>query len=263
MLLLAAAAGEIGPMPDAAIWADTGGDSQEVADYLDYVEPLVPFPIIRVQKANLRDHIKRSKMAPDGRQVLTLPYYLDDGVQATDGLLTGTGCGGQMQRTCTGTAKIRAVTGAIRHLLGVQPHCRVPDGTEVEVWVGFSMEEKHRARSHRPGETWQTARYPLLEMNLTGGDCVEWLKRNGFRPPPISRCIFCPFRSDEMWRALSPEEFEEACQIDESLRADGTPPRGYKGMPYLHRSRRPLREVDLTEPSIGLPFSEGCSTCGL
>jgi hypothetical protein len=195
----------------------------------------------------------RSKCEPDGKQRATLPYYLAGG--------------GQMMRTCTATFKIDAVTAKIRELLGVEKGHRVPKDTLVEVWVGFSFDERKRAGGY-PGELWQEVRYPLLELGWTRGRCEQFLVANGYPVPPRSRCIICPYRSDESWRTLTPDEFEHACRIDDSLRAGGTPPIGYASMPYLHRERKPLREVDFTPPSMGLPLADdesedcfgGCGT---
>ena len=44
-LALMAAKGEIGPMPDAAIFADTGWEPRKVHEYLDWLEKLVPCPV--------------------------------------------------------------------------------------------------------------------------------------------------------------------------------------------------------------------------
>jgi len=52
-MALMAAAGEIGPMPVAAIFADTQGEPQEVYDYLEYLKPLLPFPVHVVTAGNI------------------------------------------------------------------------------------------------------------------------------------------------------------------------------------------------------------------
>src|SRR6516164_4156437 len=49
-LALMAAAGEIKPMPDCAIFADTGWEPRAVYDHLDWLEPLLPFPVYRVRR---------------------------------------------------------------------------------------------------------------------------------------------------------------------------------------------------------------------
>lgn len=247
-LLLMAERGDIGPKPDAAIMADTGDEPKEVWDYLEYVRERVSFPIYVVQRGDILEHVARSKRHDDQGQRVTLPYYLADG--------------GQMKRTCTAELKIAAVTQKTREMLGLNKGQRVPKDVLIEVWIGISMDEKQRAGGF-PAERWQEVRYPLLEMDLTRGGVERWLAERQYKRPPRSRCRICPYRSDESWRALSPEDFEHACQVDDSLRADGKPPKGMDSLAYLHRARKPLREVNLTAPSFGLPLEDDCfGVCG-
>jgi hypothetical protein len=58
--------------------------------------------------------------------------------------------------------------------------------------------------------------------------------------------IMCPYRSDEGWREMrdkTPAEFEQACQIDEAVRAKWP---GTTGDVFVHRSMKPLRQADLS-----------------
>jgi len=247
-LCLMAARGDIGPMPDAAIMADTGDEPQAVWDYLECIRPQVPFPIYVVQKGNILEHIARSKLpAGDGKQRATLPFFLESG--------------GQMMRTCTASLKIDAVTRKTRELLGLEKGQRVPKDVLVEVWIGISMDEKRRAGGF-PAERWQEVRYPLLELDMTRGTCERWLSERQYKIPPRSRCIICPYRSNESWRELTVDEFEHACQIDESLRAGGKPPIGYQSLPYLHPDRKPLRQIDFGAQDR-LPMDDDCfGVCG-
>ena len=54
-LALMAAKGEIGPMPDCAIFADTQAEPDSVYRWLDWLETQLPFPVHRVTKGNLFD----------------------------------------------------------------------------------------------------------------------------------------------------------------------------------------------------------------
>jgi len=247
-LLFMAARGEIPPF-DAAIISDTGDEPQEVWDYLEYAISLTQTPIIRTQSktGDILNHIRRSKSPADGRQVVTLPYYLAGG--------------GRMNRTCTSILKIDPVTQEIRKMLGLKKGQRVAPGTHVEVSIGISTDESQRAGGY-PATPWQTLVYPLLNADMSFASCLRWLEDRQYRKPPRSRCRICPFRSNESWRALTAAEFEHACQIDDFIREGGTPPRGFKSLPYLHVDRVPLREVDLTRQS---EFPEedctgGCAT---
>jgi hypothetical protein len=53
----------------------------------------------------------------------------------------------------------------------------------------------------------------------------------------------CPFHSDDEWRALraNPAEWADVVRFDRAIRRCG----GMRGDVYLHRSCRPLEQVDL------------------
>lgn len=240
------ARGDIDPI-DAAIMGDPGAERKVTWDYHEYAAPKMPFPVIIEKLGDIYEHAKRSKLPHDGKQIVTLPYYLE--------------AGGRMMRTCTSSLKIDAVTKATRRLLGVERGHRVPKGTNCEILVGISTDEKQRAGGF-PAEKWQTVRYPLLEAGMSYADCVKYLSDRQIMVPPRSRCVICPFRSNESWRALDPDEFELACQFDEALREGGNP-RGYQSAPYLHNERRPLREVDLTRSQDLFPEDDCMGACGV
>ena len=57
--------------------------------------------------------------------------------------------------------------------------------------------------------------------------------------------ITCPYHDDHYWQDLqnrSPDEFDEACQFDETIRH--LP--GVKGECFLHSSCIPLRDIDFS-----------------
>lgn len=56
-MALMAKHGEITPMPDAAIFADTGAEPIGVYNWLLQLEEKLPCPIYRVSAGNLRDEI--------------------------------------------------------------------------------------------------------------------------------------------------------------------------------------------------------------
>ena len=65
---------------------------------------------------------------------------------------------------------------------------------------------------------------------------------------PRSACVFCPFKSPEEWERTSQTEqdWNRAVQIDGALRTQGTVAnRGMVAEMYVHRSCKPLTEVDL------------------
>ena len=109
----------------------------------------------------------------------------------------------------------------------------------VDNWIGITWEEKHRRRGQR--KQWFRTVYPLLDMlprpmHVSG--CLQAVAEVGWPPAPRSRCEHCPNQPDAEWAELTPEEFERACKLDETIRL--TDPNA-----FLHRSLTPLRLVKL------------------
>lgn len=250
-LALMAAHREIGPMPDAAIFADTGWEPRAVYEHLDWLSGgnVLPFPIVRVQGVNLRDQVIERATRSHGR-FITVPYFLQSG--------------GMGRRQCTGDAKIEPIHQAVRALLGVPKGARATR-YRVEQWIGISRDELVRMKAARV--PWITHRWPLIERRMTRHDCLAWLARHEYPEPPRSACIGCPFHRDSYWRRLQredPEAFDDAVAVDHAMRAGG-PIRGMRQLEYMHRSCRPLDQVDFrTEAERGqLSFLDECDgVCG-
>lgn len=144
-LALMAAKGEIGPMPDAAIFADTGWEPRKVMEYLDWLETQLPFPIYRVMhKDGLLNAIKG-----DGR-LAAVPFF--------------TSGGGMGQRQCTAEYKLTPIRKKTRELLGYEPRKRIPENS-VTTWIGISLDESIRMKPSQ--DKWITNRWPLIELNMT------------------------------------------------------------------------------------------------
>lgn len=110
---------------------------------------------------------------------------------------------------------------------------------------------------------WQP-REMAVPLNMSRADVIAWLKREyPDRECPRSACIECPYRRNEEWLAIKnddPASFELACVSDEKFReADlaGQKARGMiVGLPFIHRTCQPLREVDLTKADNWSPVPE-------
>lgn len=250
-LALMAAHGEIGPMPDAAIFADTGWEPQPVYDHLDWLASgnVLPFPIHCVSAMDLRQQVLDRAEQDEGRYI-SVPYFLDTG--------------GLGRRQCTREAKIAPIRAEVRRLLGV-PKGRHATKFRVEQWLGISSDEMQRMKAAR--ESWITHRWPLIEARMSRGDCLAWLDRHGYPIPPKSSCIGCPFHSDALWAEMKvndPASFEDAVIVDRALRAQG-PVRGMRGLEFMHRVCTPLEEIDF-ENRLGGPqlsFLDECDgVCG-
>src|SRR5215471_18956769 len=79
-MALMAAHGEITPMPDCAIFADTGWEPKAVYAHLSWLRSsnVLPFPVHIVSAGNIRDDLIARNSARAGRYV-TIPAHLLDG----------------------------------------------------------------------------------------------------------------------------------------------------------------------------------------
>lgn len=230
-MALMAARGEIGPMPVAAIFADTQWEPAHVYEWLNWLEAQLPFPIHRVTAGNLREDTLRKQNTTGGR-FASIPWHLTK----TDGSSS------MGRRQCTKEYKIAPLIKERRRLLGYPPRVRIQANACV-TWIGISTDEAGRMKDSR--ERWNVNRWPLIEKGMSRHDCLQWMERHGYPTPPKSACIGCPFHSDREWRRIKadPVAWADAVLIDEAIRK---PARGFRGEQYMHRSRKPLAEVDLS-----------------
>lgn len=260
-LALMAAHGEIGPMPDCAVFADTGWEPSAVYEHLAWLKSpnVLPFPVHIVSAGDLRADLfagargERWASIPAFTRNVTpagteLPVYDEDDngdlvVVGSRVLPTDRIGVGMIRRQCTTSYKIVPIRRKVRELLGIAGR-RSPASQIAEQWIGISMDEALRMKPSF--EAWQTNRWPLIERGLTRQDCLRWLERHAYPIPPKSACIGCPFHSDAAWRRLrdhDPEAWDDAVTVDAAIR---TGFRGIRGELYLHRSAVPLGEADLT-----------------
>lgn len=237
-LALMAAKGEIGPMPDAAIFADTQAEPESVYRWLDWLEKQLPFPVVRVTRGSITEEslkVRQFKNDPLRKWVKSLiPAF----IQNPDGSK------GIMGRQCTFSYKVEQLEQAARRLAKIK---RGQKEITVTQWIGISWDEMQRMKSAR--KPWTQHRWPLIERRMTRRLCLEWMEANGYPKPPRSACMYCPFHSDDEWRRLrdeEPEAWQASIQFEKDLQAAKAQTDNQRGVPYLHPSLKPLGEVDLS-----------------
>lgn len=223
------------PKLHAAIFADTGWESFDTYLHLEWLESLMPvygIPIIRVvENAGIRNNLldcATTKFAAP-------PFYIKNKDGST----------GMSRRQCTSEYKLRPIRRQIRAMLELRPQQRSPQGA-VETWVGISTDEQFRAMRYKPDRL-QTMAFPLIDLDMNRHDCIKWISLNfPGHVPKKSSCIGCPYHTTSEWRNLSPDEFRDACMVDEAIRTT----RLIKGDAFLHRSCRPLSEIDFIDHQL-------------
>ena len=245
-LALMAAHGQLGHI-DCAIFADTKWEPIAVYLHLQWLQSpnVLPFPVHVVSAGDLRaDTMSRSNTT--GGRFAAIPWYT----------LSNKGKPGMGRRQCTKEYKLRPIQRKVVELLGGKR----PRGG-CQMLIGISKDEAARAKPSQVG--YIVNEFPLLDHGMSRRDCFRWLHDRWYPTPPRSACIGCPFRGRDEWRSLTPNEFEDACEVDDAIRHQP----GFRAQQFAHRSLVPLRKVDLStaeERGQGNMFNNECEgLCGV
>ncbi len=281
-MALMAAHGEITPMPKCAIFADTQAEPRAVYEWLGWLEKQLPFPVHRVTRGSLTEAITTLRERKDckgfwvysGIPAFNVNPDLSDGKiprQCTTSFKIE-----PLDRECRKQIGISVMKDwRKRHILALKelsfyhkwlatwkryqkdnvsklgPKPIRPEWAWLQcqsdplvvTWIGISLDEVSRMKP--PRHPWQNFRWPMVDARKSRGDCLEWMKRNGFPEPPRSACVYCPYHSDAEWRRLPNDEFQEAVRVDKEFRRLKALA-GLKGIPFVHSSRVPLDQVDFS-----------------
>jgi hypothetical protein len=248
---------------DAAIFADTGAEPLKVYRWLDWLEGELPFPVHRVSAGNLRTDVLSAVRGELRNGHLGQPPFFTKRDDSKAGMLW---------RKCTKNYKIAVIERKVRELAGLKKGERGPREVLVQQLIGISLDESQRMK--HSGKKYIRNIWPLIELGVTRQQCIEWMIAQGYPQPPKSACTFCPYHDDALWRDMKrndPESWSDAVAVDRAIRF-GIPPAGIHAELYLHRSLRPLEEVDLgSDEDLGqasrfdpLGFQNECEgMCGL
>lgn len=234
-LLLMVKEGEL--EAECAIFADTQWEPTPVYDYLNWLEQESTIPVHRVTAGDIRSDALSSK------RFASMPLNVRN----------PKGDSAKLRRQCTKEYKIYPIRHKLRELYGPK--------AQVDLMLGISLDETQRMK---PSDVkWATNNYPLVDKRMRRSDCVKWLETHNYPTPPKSACIGCPYHDDGTWRRMQgTEEWADVVDFDSRIR---TLPR-IDGEVFIHRSLKPLAEVDLStleDHGQGDLFAEECEgMCG-
>jgi hypothetical protein len=219
------------PKPDLAIMADTEREKSETWAYMDAV----------IRPSLIRSGVELA-IVPKS-EFATCDLYSTNGKRILLPGFTNLNDVGKLTGYCSGEWKREVIARYLRSL-----------GVELcTVWFGISLDEIKRVRTPRNG--WMKHSYPLIfDVPMRRQDCIALVcDEMGWPMPPRSSCWMCPNMGDSEWRDMKqhwPDDFARAVAVEAELR---TKDEHF----YLHRSCKPLAEVDFTNFQTSLP---GCDS---
>ncbi len=168
---------------DEAVFSDVGAEKPETYWYIEnYIKPLfaeinIPFHMIPGVDPTRR---------PENRMNLVEHCYHYKAIPAIK------------PRWCTPQFKTRPINKFVGN-----GHIQL---------IGFSVDELRRAENAR-----EYREFPLIERNISSGDCSRIITDYGWPIPIKSSCFFCPFQRPTEWNWLKgrhPELLDKAVQME-------------------------------------------------
>lgn len=215
------------PRPDFAVIADTEREKDSTWQYLDgVVAPEFRSIGIEIHRPKKSEYAYKHDDLWSG-DTLLIPAFTTENNRVS-----------KLSGYCSKWWKKNVVHNFLRREHGVTP-------ANMRNWIGFSTDESSRASRMMASKDYLAGRIwlPLIEdVRLSRAECIQTVEKFGWPTPPRSSCWMCPNAGDDEWREIKtnrPNEFEAACKLDEEIR---------KRDPHmwLHRSAKPLREVDMS-----------------
>ena len=195
-----------GTMPDAILFANTGGERPETYDFVrtfsEWVTAHGGPQITRL----------RTRFGPE------VPYTTLEQECLAKGQLPSLAYG---WHKCSAKWKVRAQA---QWFAGWAPaRACIEAGGLVRKAIGFHIDEAHRVKPHIVDAGVRKV-YPLLEWGYDQAACVAEIEAAGLTKPPKSACFFCPASTKSQILALAdshPDLMRRALKLEEVALASG------------------------------------------
>lgn len=231
-MLLMALEGKIKPLPDVAIFADTGNEPKQVYAWLNTLKIIAKgkVEIKKISGGNIMQDTLEGLAT--GSRFTSIPFYVKNKKGKTS----------MLRRQCTREYKIEVIEKEVRTLLGLKKG-QWATRKRVNQWLGISLDEIQRVKENK--QKWIRNRWPFIELEMTREDCIEWCRSMNFPEPPSSACKICPFHSKLHWERLAdnnPEDFQECVDFERAINESSLPEKVGSDL-RLHYSMKPLAEA--------------------
>lgn len=208
------------PKPDYSLIVDTNRELSSTWKYMnDVTVPALKAVGVDLVRVNKREFATVDLFGGKDKKSLLIPAFSTKGEDI-----------GKMPGYCSNEWKYRPM----------QRWLRKHSVTKAEIWMGISVDEKHRASF--PKGSW-TKRYPLIELRMNRGDCIALVKSMGWTDPPRSSCWMCPNHTQHEWRDIKENhegDWDKAVTFEKHIQK--TDPHA-----WLHPDANPLAECDITD----------------
>jgi len=254
-LALLAMKGKVKPMPNFAVFADTGAEPKKVYEWLDWLTVQLPFPVHTVQwREGLTPRelsVVRSKNTGKLYRSAAAPFFLK---KENGGV-------GMLRRCCTMDYKINPIIRKIRKEAQIK---RGEKEVKVVQWLGISRDEAIRMKPS--SVPFIKNEWPLIDLDMTREDCKNWMAESNYPEPPRSACIYCPYHSNKEWANLkTSEDWPLIVQFEKDIQEANTRDEVITSVPYLHSSCIPIDLVKFEEEKgqMNLWGNECEGMCGI
>jgi len=241
------------PRADVAIFADTGCEPTWTHEHIAKCRVWAGhrgMEIKVVSAGNMMEDAVSRCTAGGKSRMATIPMFTlgEDGRAAP------------LKRQCTADYKIKPIEKAVREMLGLKKGQRAKGKFKVRCMIGISTDEMQRMKDSRTA--WVDNCWPLVDANINRDMCKRIAMEHGMPEPRKSSCTICPFHNNHYWQMMKhqhPEEFEKAVEFDLQIRNMSRA--GVRRPVYLHRSLKPLGEIDFAEGGQMFMFEDMIDEC--
>lgn len=185
------------PKPDLAVIVDTEREKSTTWEYFDKITvPALASIGVEIQRVQKSKYSKFDLFFTGGQ--IAIPAYTD---------VAGIG---KFPSYCSDHWKKRVV----------QRWSTKKGVKKAQKWIGFSVDESHRAaRMIKNQKNKWGVWFPLLEIGMNRRDCLSLLKEMGWPAPPRSSCWMCPNMHMREWReVMSGPDREKVIAFEKEIR---------------------------------------------